>query len=204
MSSGERHTSDRIIAFSDGVVAIAITVLLLPLADLDTKDGQVLDLLSANSQLLWGLTLTWMIIAVFWTAHHRMFDRIVEVDRVVLWLNFGWLFAIALLPLPTNIVVQNEPSAQVTGFYIGWMALISLIMTAIVWYSHRTPGLIDDDVAGSASARVGRIRATLISAVFVFAFLVALVLPDMATYLLLLMFFVDLVAARIAKRGTPG
>ena len=64
----ERHTSDRIIAFSDGVVAIAITVLLLPLAELDTKDGQVLAMLSANAQLLWGLTLTWVIIAVFWFA----------------------------------------------------------------------------------------------------------------------------------------
>ena len=85
----ERHTSDRIIAFSDGVVAIAITVLLLPLAELDTKDGQVLAMLSANAQLLWGLTLTWVIIAVFWFAHHRMFDRIVAVDLVVLWLNFA-------------------------------------------------------------------------------------------------------------------
>ena len=200
MSRGERHTPDRIIAFSDGVVAIAITVLLLPLAELDTKDGQVLTMLSANAQLLWGLTLTWVIIAVFWFAHHRMFDRIVAVDRVVLWLNFAWLFAIALLPLPTNIVVQNEPSAQVTGFYIGWMALISIIMMAIVWYSQRTPGLLRDDFADTESARSAKIRTTLISGVFVLAFVVALILPSMATYLLLLMFVVDPLAARLAAR----
>ena len=204
MSRGERHTSDRIIAFSDGVVAIAITVLLLPLAELDTKDGQVLALLDANSQLLWGLTLTWVIIAVFWFAHHRMFDRIVAVDRVILWLNFAWLFAIALLPLPTNIVVQNDPSAQVTGFYIGWMAVISILMMAIVWYSQRTPGIVRDDFQDTDSARAGKIRTALISGVFVFAFLVALVLPSIATYVLLLMFFVDPLAARLAARARSG
>ncbi len=197
----ERHTSDRIIAFSDGVVAIAITVLLLPLAELDTKDGQVLKMLSENAQLLWGLTLTWVIIAVFWFAHHRMFDRIEAVDRVILWLNFAWLFAIALLPLPTNIVVQNDPSAQVTGFYIGWMALISIIMMAIVWYSQRTPGILRPDFADTMSARSAKVRTTLISGVFILGFLVALVQPSVATYVLLLMFFVDPVAGRLAARA---
>jgi uncharacterized membrane protein len=202
MTRGERHQPERIIAFSDAVVAIAITVLLLPLAGLDTEDGDVLGLLGANSQLLWGLTLTWVIIAVFWFAHHRLFDRIEAVDRVVLWLNFGWLFAIALLPLPTNIVVRNEPGPQVTGFYIGWMAVISLLMSVILWYARRTPGLMVN--GSSLQARTAQVRTSVISGIFVIAFAAALVFPDWATYLLLLMFFADPLAERLVKRAaTP-
>ena len=202
MSAPGRFGSDRIVAFSDGVVAIAITILLLPLADLQTHDGQVLTLLRTNSQLLWGLSLTWVIIAVFWFAHHRMFARIVAVDKTVLWLNFAWLFAIALLPLPTNIVVENEPSPQVTGFYTGWMALISMIMTAIALHVDRTPGLLDEHIADTQNARTARVRALLISGVFLLSFLVALVLPDIATFVLLSMFFVDPVAQRLTRRHT--
>lgn len=202
MSESGRFKSDRIVAFSDGVVAIAITILLLPLADLQTHDGEVLTLLRANSQLLWGLSLTWVIIAVFWFAHHRVFARIAAVDKTVLWLNFAWLFAIALLPLPTNLVVDNDPSPQVTGFYTGWMALISVILTAIALHTHRVPGLLAEGVAGSLEAQTARIRSLLISGVFLLAFLVALVLPDIATFLLLLMFFVDPVSQRLVRRRT--
>jgi len=71
---------------------------------------------------------------------------------------------------------------------------------AIVWYSQRTPGLLRDDFADTESARSAKIRTTLISGVFVLAFVVALILPSMATYLLLLMFVVDPLAARLAAR----
>jgi len=195
----ERYGSDRIIAFSDAVVAIAITVLLLPLADIDVTNGDVFAALQDHGQLLGGLTLTWLIIAVFWVAHHRLFNRVKAVDGLTLWLNFGWLFAIALLPLPTNIVIANDPSRQVTGFYIGWMALISLLLTLILRHVRRTDGLMAEDHDWD-TAREAQIRTTLITGVFVFCFLVALVAPEVALWFLLLQIPVDNVAQRIADR----
>ncbi len=196
----EQYGADRIIAFSDAVVAIAITVLLLPLADIDVTNGDVLGALQDHGQLLGGLTLTWLIIAVFWLAHHRLFTWVRAVDPLTLWLNFGWMFAIALLPLPTNIVIANDPSPQVTGFYIGWMTLISLLLTLILWHVGRRPGLMSEKVAHARSAREARIRTTMVTGVFVFCFLVALVAPEVALWFLLLQIPVDTVAARLADR----
>lgn len=200
MTEPERHGSERVIAFSDAVVAIAITVLLLPLADLDVTNGDVLGMLGDNAQLLGGLSLTWVIIAVFWVAHHRLFDRVEVVDQATLWLNFGWLFAIALLPLPTNIVIANDPSPQVTGFYIGWMALISLFLTAILWHVRRSPGLMSDDYRATAAARQAQVKTLLVTGVFAFCFLVALVAPDVALWFLLLQIPIEALARRIAAR----
>ncbi len=192
------HPPERIIAFSDGVVAIAITLLLLPLAELDLPaNGRITTLVSDNAQLLGGLTLTWVIIAVFWLAHHRLFEHIVGVDQTLLWLNFGWLFAIALLPLPTNIVIANDPSPQVTGFYIGWMAIISLFMSLILWRARHRPGLMDDSYKGTAPARAAQIRSSAITGVFALSLGIAMIAPDIATYFLLLMFLVDPVVGRI-------
>lgn len=200
MSDQDRHRSDRIVAFSDGVVAIAITLLLLPLAELRVTDGDVLGMLQDNAQLLGGLTLTWAIIALFWFAHHRIFDHIVVVDRATMWLNFLWLFAIAILPLPTNIVIADEPSTQVTGFYIGWMALISLLLTLIAWHARRVPGLMEQGYPTSQVAREGFWRSILITSVFLLCFLIALVAPEIAMWFLLLQIPVDPLAARLAAR----
>lgn len=142
MSTPERYGPDRIIAFSDAVVAIAITVLLLPLADLEIPEGATLgDLVRGNAALLGGLTLSWVIIALFWLAHHRVFDHIEYFDGLTVRLNFLWLFAIALMPVPTNILVTSDgPNRQTTGFYIGWMLLISALLMFIGMHARRTPG----------------------------------------------------------------
>ncbi|MGB9375335.1 MAG: TMEM175 family protein [Jiangellales bacterium] len=191
---------DRVIAFSDGVVAIAITLLLLPLADLTLPaNGNVTTLIAENSALLFGLGVTWVVIALFWSAHHRLFERITAIDNGVLWLNFGWLLAIAVLPLPTNLNIANAPSPQVTGFYLGWMTLISLFLAAIRWRVSHQPGLLEESYRASRESRTAGIRTLLILAVFALSFGVALIAPDRATTVLLLLFFVDLLAARIAR-----
>ncbi|MEZ5185603.1 MAG: TMEM175 family protein [Candidatus Nanopelagicales bacterium] len=200
MSPRGTHPPDRIVAFSDGVVAIAITLLLLPLAELELpSDGRITTLIGENASLLGGLTLTWVITAIFWLAHHRLFEHVVAVDGAVLWLNFGWLFSIALLPLPTNLVIANEPSAQVTGFYVGWMTLIAAFGGAILWHVLRKPGLVDEQYRVSREARESRVRGLVIVGVFALSVVVAMVQPDIATFVLLLLFLVDPLVARIVR-----
>ncbi len=203
MSRRGIHPPERIVAFSDGVVAIAITLLLLPLAELELPDdGRITTLVGENAALLGGLTLTWVIIAIFWLAHHRLFEHIIGVDQTIMWLNFLWLFAIAVLPLPTNLDIANPPTAQVTGFYIGWMLLISLLQTAILWHARRTPGLMDEEYKGSASALAAQTRSILVAGVFGLSLVVAFIQPDVATFVLLLLFFLDPVARRIVRART--
>jgi len=203
MSRGGIHPPERVVAFSDGVVAIAITLLLLPLAELKLpNDGRITTLVGENAALLGGLTLTWVIIAIFWQAHHRLFEHIIGVDQTTMWLNFLWLFAIAVLPLPTNLEIASAPTPQVTGFYVGWMLLISLLQTAILWHARRKPGLMDEDYKQSVPARTAQARSFLVTGVFGLSLVVALIRPDVATLVLLLLFFLDPASRWIVRART--
>lgn len=195
------HSPERVIAFSDAVVAIAITLMLLPLASLNLPpNGSLITMLQENAFTLGALTLSWVIIATFWLAHHRMFDGIVAVDGAMLWLNFAWLFAIAVMPLPTNIVMEDNLSPVTMGFYIGWMTLVSLLLTLMTWHAWRTPGLMSPKSRETEGSREGLYRGMLTTGVFAFAFLVALVVPSIAPYLLFLNAAVDPLARKLARR----
>ena len=81
-----RQDSGRLVAFSDGVVAIAITLLILPLADisLPSNDPQaqanpLAYVWAENSSLIISFLVSWFVILVFWLAHHRRFGTL---DRV--------------------------------------------------------------------------------------------------------------------------
>lgn len=199
--AGGRNSPDRVIAFSDAVVAIAITLMLLPLASLTLpSDGSLLTLLSENGLTFGALTLSWVIIATFWLAHHRLFSGIETVDEGLLWLNFAWLFAIALMPLPTNIAIEDQSTPVTVGFYVGWMALVSLLLTLLQWRARIVPGLMAPQTLESQQARTGFIRSLLVTGTFLVVFLIALVAPSIALYFLLLQFLVDPVAARLAQR----
>ncbi|MCU0279599.1 MAG: TMEM175 family protein [Candidatus Nanopelagicales bacterium] len=202
MSSPERYGPDRIIAFSDAVVAIAITVLLLPLADVEIPDGATLgDLIRENGLLLGGLTLSWLIIALFWLAHHRLFDRITYFDALTVRLNFLWLFAIALMPVPTNVLIESGPDRETVVFYVGWMLLITCVMLLIGIRARHVPGMIDADYLATPQATEARYRSYLITGVFAICFVIALIAPNIALYFLLLQIPVDWAAGRLAGRS---
>lgn len=201
MSAPERYGPDRIIAFSDAVVAIAITVLLLPLADLNIPDGATVgDLIRENAALLGGLTLSWLIIALFWLAHHRVFDHIEYFDGLTVRLNFLWLFAIALMPVPTNILIESDPSRETVGFYIGWMCLISGVLMLIGIHARRTAGMVKTEYVATRGALEARYRSYLITAVFGICLVIAMVAPQAALWFLLLQIPVDPLAERLAAR----
>ena len=201
MTTPERYGTERIVAFSDAVVAIAITVLLLPLTEVEIPEQASLgDLVRENGALLGGLTLSWVIIAIFWLVHHRLFDQIRFFDGLTVRLNFLWLFVIALMPLPTNILIESDTTSQTVAFYIGWMLLASIIVVLIQGHARRTPGMMDADYLSSEQAREAFWRSRLVTGVFAVCLVVAFIRPNIALWFLLLQIPVDYLAASLAKR----
>src|SRR6266487_2888595 len=99
--------TNRIEAFSDGVFAVAITLLVLNL--------QVPQLASANELVpklseLWpkllSYALSFVIVGIYWVAHHNTFHYIKQSDRNLLWLNILLLMCIVFLPFPTALLGQ--------------------------------------------------------------------------------------------------
>lgn len=148
-----RQDSGRLVAFSDGVVAIAITLLILPLADisLPTNDPQaqanpLAYVWSQYSSLIISFLVSWFVILVFWLAHHRMFGTVERVNPNIIRWNVLWLFGIIVLPFPMNLLDQvgsgtrhTDAGQQTTVFYIGTMFFISLMLTLMAVEIRKDP-----------------------------------------------------------------
>ena len=100
----------RIAAFSDGVFAIAITLLAL---QLEIPSGDHVDVW-AELQDLWpsflSFVISFAVIGAYWVAHHRLFSLIERYDRRLIWLNLLSLFFIVLMPFTTSLVGEHGGS----------------------------------------------------------------------------------------------
>jgi uncharacterized membrane protein len=116
------RTDRRLVNFSDGVVAIAITVIILPLVDSARSfgSGPTINFLSANIFNLEAAGLSFIVIANFWLDHHRLYRRVTGSTRGLIYANLLWLAAIVFLPLPTVLIVDSPGHDPVAaGLYIG-------------------------------------------------------------------------------------
>jgi uncharacterized membrane protein len=121
--------------FSDGVLAIALTLLVLNLAVPASQSG---DLESAVLRL-WpayvSFLASFIFIAVIWLNHHAAFRRIRSVDRVTIWANMGLLLGAVVVPFPTAVLANafgsgNHASEQVA---ITMYAVVGMFM-ATTWF----------------------------------------------------------------------
>src|SRR5215216_7375245 len=99
---------DRIINLSDGVFAIAITLLVLDVHVPDIPENMVVTELPAALLALWpkylGYFLSFVGISTFWMIHHSIFGPIRAYDRGLLYLNFLFLMVVAFVPFPTSLL----------------------------------------------------------------------------------------------------
>jgi uncharacterized membrane protein len=103
-------TKHRVEAFSDGVFAISITLLVLniriPGAEVHDNAQLIRALRDALPNVL-TFVFSFLVIGVFWVAHHRIFNFVKEVNHVILWSNIGYLLTVALMPFPAAILAQH-------------------------------------------------------------------------------------------------
>jgi uncharacterized membrane protein len=111
---GEQLTTDtnRIEAFSDGVFAIAITLLVLELRVPENTAGGLWSALLKEWPQFAGYLTTFFVIGIMWANHHSMFRQIVRADRVLLFLNLLLLLWTSLLPFPTALVARHLGNAN--------------------------------------------------------------------------------------------
>ena len=138
----DRLGPERLLAFSDGVVAIALTLLVLPLADLvpevEEPTGSGLSLLTDNLSLIGSFALSFVVIARFWAAHHRVFDGARRVGPAIVWVNTAWLFTIVVLPFPTEMVGTFPTDPFTLRFYVLMLFVSSALLTVMTVLVRRT------------------------------------------------------------------
>jgi uncharacterized membrane protein len=148
----------RIEAFSDGVFAIAITLLVLELhvPELEPGEGLWPALLHEWPQFAAYLT-SFAIIGIMWVNHHSMFRQIQRADRGLMFLNLGLLLWTALLPFPTSLFAEylqdDSSNAHVAAaVYSTNLTLAAIAFSSIWWYVLRNH-LVDHDLNRSQLRR---------------------------------------------------
>lgn len=180
---------DRLVSFSDGVVAVAITLLALPLVDLLPEPGQsAWDVVAGNTGPLVAFVFTFAVVAIMWSAHNRVLNGIVDYDAALFWLNVGWLAGIVLLPWfsnlygATEILGTGEDGAGAAAVYWSTLAFISLLGWGMTMHLRRHPELVADRDEG-AGRRRSSARGLVFAAWFLLTAVVSLVAPDVASWL---------------------
>jgi len=189
---------DRVVQFSDGVVAIAITLLVLPLTEVhaDEYDGDLAELVSDNSDRLLAFAVSFAVITVFWLAHHRVFARLKAIDSTITMINMLWLACIVFLPFPTSLM-EEASSPTFVSFYIACLLVTALVLKWLSLVIERRPELLSGPP--SATTREGSVRGWLIVAGFTLAFLMSFMSPDLGLYSLLVLILVDPIAHALTR-----
>lgn len=102
----EARETSRVEAFSDGVLAIAITLLVLDLKVPDTSPGSLGKALLDGWPAYLAFVASFVYVGVVWVSHHALFARIRTVDRGLLWRNLALLLPVSTLPFPTATIAQ--------------------------------------------------------------------------------------------------
>lgn len=166
-----RATPERLSAFSDGVFAVLITVLVLDLRPPELPTFKSL-------LLLWptwlSYAVSYLFIAIVWSNHHHLMRYATETTPRLMWFNFGHLFSVSLLPLATAWMAVSELAPQPVAFYAAVFFLVNATYIFLIWE------LIDRAPVDDVPPRVRgimRFRSVATLCLFALAAVVALRYP---------------------------
>lgn len=195
---------DRIVNFSDAVFAIVITLLVLDIRVPNIPDTLVSqELPSRISDLgpkFLSYVISFLVIAVYWQAHHRVFRPIRSYDTTLLWLNFLFLMAISFLPFPTSLLGEYSEEQLSVVIYAATAALASLLLVSISWYATTEHRLVDSELDDEVE-RTRLVQGLAVSVVFVLSIGISFFSPAAAMYSWLLLAITDPLIRRVRSRG---
>ena len=191
---------DRIVFFSDAVFAIAITILVL---DIRVPEGlspaelpaQLLDL----GPRYVSYVISFLVLAIYWQAHHKVFKPITGYDGTLVWLNVLFLMAVAFLPFPTSLLGEYSEEQISVVIYAVNAAVASLLLVAISWYATSNHHLVGPDLDDEEN-RIRRVQGLAVPVVFLLSIGVSFFSPIAAMYSWLLLSVTDPLLRRLWSR----
>ena len=133
-------TTNRVEAFSDCVISIAITIMVfsikLPARDHLTNKIETDEMLALLPRIL-SYVFSFVVLGIMWLNHHHLFHLIQKVDEKFLWLNLHLLFWLSLVPFPTGMLGNNPFLSKSTAIYGFVMFMTSLAFALLRRYAIR-------------------------------------------------------------------
>jgi uncharacterized membrane protein len=196
-TEAERRELDRVGAFSDGVFAIAITLLVLNLNVPELKPDETLaDALRNLDSDISAYFIGFAVIGFFWYGHHRLFSVIDRSDPILIFINLVLLSLIALMPFTTDLLGSYDEAIAVAVYAanVGAAALADGLTEFIAVRRRLVP-------TGALGSEGGLLVAALMrTGVFVLSIPIAYAIdPDVAQYCWLLLLVVPRLSVAVAK-----
>jgi uncharacterized membrane protein len=184
---------DRLVTFTDAVVAIAITLLVLPLAELvheaAARHETSWEVISKNQSQIFSFLLSFVVIARLWVAHHHIFEPAESYNDLLIVVNLGWLLTIVVLPFPTDMIAEFRSDRFTVGFYIGTMLVSVILQVLLILTLKNSPGLMRNSNSLDQSLR----RAANTAVAMVVALIIGESVPGGTLYGLLLLPVPDII-----------
>ncbi len=177
---------DRFLTFVDAIVAIAITLLVLPLVDAAGQIGtgeSVSHLLHANAAQIGAFFLSFAVISNLWLAQHAVLRHVVAADPNLVRLLLLWTLTIVVLPFPTALITGHDVSDQAATkiLYVGTMTASAVVLTLVTVAVRRDPELRDSGQAPDY------LPSLLVAVAFLLALGLMLLFPVLSYWPLLLL-----------------
>ena len=185
---------NRLEAFSDGVLAIIITIMVLELK-VPQHAKQLTDLEPILPVFL-SYVLSFLYVGIYWNNHHHMFQSTKQVTGGILWANLHLLFWLSLFPFTTGWMGQNHYAPTPTAIY-GF----TLLMAAVAYYILQRTIIRQQGSRSLLAAAVGKdLKAKLSLLCYVAAIPLAFVSPWIASALYVVVAFFWLIPDRRIER----
>ncbi|HEY0238190.1 MAG TPA: TMEM175 family protein [Friedmanniella sp.] len=200
-SSEPVDSAERLVFFTDAVVAIALTLLVLPLVELvpeARRSGLGLQqLLRENLGDLGSFALSFAVIFRFWWSHHGLFRHVSGLSLPLVCWNLLWMFSIVLLPVPTAIITAYHTSPATVLLYDGTLVLSSGSLTMLAITAYRNPAL---SAGRSRETREGVLASVSSFGALLLALIIGSVFWHRINYWALLLMFLTGPVERVVKR----
>ncbi|EWM13480.1 TMEM175 family protein [Kutzneria sp. 744] len=194
---------ERLVFFTDAVVAIALTLLVLPLTEivpeLVAEHAEPIEAITRNQSTIWSFLLSFVVIGRQWVSHHRLFEHVRAYNTPLMMTNMVWLLAVIVMPFATELVGGFNTSEFTCLFYIGTIMVNSACLSLMTMMVRSDPALQreGEQITG------GWLFNTLGTTIAVLAAFVLELIAPVVNYYGLLLLLVPPLVARVVHPDAP-
>ena len=194
---------ERLVFFTDAVVAIALTLLVLPLTEivpeLVAAHAEPIEAITRNQSTIWSFLLSFVVIGRQWVSHHRLYEHVRAYNNPLMITNMVWLLSVIVMPFATEMVGGFNTNEFTCLLYIGTIVVNSSCLSVMTLLVKSDPGLRNEGEQISARWLYNTLGTTI---AVVAAFLLEVIVPAVSYYGLLLL-LVPGVVARLVHPDAP-
>jgi uncharacterized membrane protein len=167
----QRTTADRLAAFSDAVMAVIITIMVLELKAPEDPSLQSLLLLWPTAV---SYAVSYLFVAIIWVNHHHLLRFVRHATPRLIWINFAHLFVVSLLPFATAWMARSDLAAIPVAVYAG---IFLLVDSAYLVFEREVLAQADESMMPDRARKLARRRSLAALAIFAAATMISPMVP---------------------------